>query len=368
MYSKTIDVVIDLQYGSTGKGLLVGWLAERGTHDTIMSAWAPNAGHTYIDSMGRKFIHTMLPNGIVGSCVQRVMMGPGSVIDMDKLSEEIDACEDILRRNLISIFIHPNAAVVTQEDRDIEYKTMTAIGSTKKGVGEAVINKIRRNPDRPSVISQFEGKHLLLDRDNVHVVRSTAEWLAIYSSSRKVLVEGAQGFGLSINHGFYPYTTSRDVTPSQIMADCGIPFSDARKARIHGTCRTYPIRVANRFDENGTQVGWSGPCYPDQAEISWQDIGLEPELTTVTKLPRRLFTFSNQQINVAMSVCDPSTVFLNFVNYVQSYDLFERIWWNFRDVPELIIGVGPTYNDVLTYDHGSPTKLWAAIQERLGKW
>jgi hypothetical protein len=125
-----------------------------------------------------------------------------------------------------------------------------------------------------------------------------------------VIVEGAQGYGLSMYHGFYPYTTSRDVSVWQILADCGIPHDllptvmDLPDITVIGTCRTYPIRVANRFDTHGTQVGYSGPCYDDQLEISFEEIGQKVELTTVTKLPRRIFTFSEKQITEAVRYYD----------------------------------------------------------------
>ena len=150
MIGRVIDMVIDLQYGSTGKGLLAGWLAEKYSYDTVMTAWAPNAGHTFIDAFGRKYIHMMLANGIVSPGLKRVMIGPGSILNLDQLLKEITACSDILEPNLISIYIHPHAAVVTQEDLDEEARTMTAIGSTKKGIGAAAMNKIRRNPERPT--------------------------------------------------------------------------------------------------------------------------------------------------------------------------------------------------------------------------
>ena len=58
-------VVVDLEYGSTGKGLIVGKIAEDEAPDTVITAWAPNAGHTYISKTVRKFIHTVLANSIV---------------------------------------------------------------------------------------------------------------------------------------------------------------------------------------------------------------------------------------------------------------------------------------------------------------
>jgi len=364
----TIDLVIDLQYGSTGKGLLVGWLAENGNHDTIMTAWAPNAGHTYIDKAGRVFIHTMLANGIVGPHVKRVMMGPGSILNLDTLLAEIELCSDIIDGRDIGIFVHPNAAVVTKEDIEEEYRTMNAIGSTKKGVGAAMINKIKRNPNRRSVAHQF-ADHRLFHRDNVHLVSSSMEWSVIYDQARDILIEGAQGFGLSIQHGFYPYTTSRDITPFQILADCGVPFNDARVVKVFGTCRTYPIRVANRFDDEGNQIGYSGPCYSDQKEIEWSSINRKVELTTVTKLPRRLFSFSFQQVYLATEICTPRTIFLNFVNYLQTFEQFEALdeFLDSRSV-NVIYGIGPSYRDVIAIDkHTTPKEKWGILLRHMGR-
>lgn len=360
---KSIDLVIDLQYGSTGKGLLAGYLASQKGHDTIMTAWGPNAGHTFIDWDNRKFVHTMLANGIVGQGVKRVMVGPGSVLNLDSLHAEIKACEDIFRKRLMTVYIHGHAAVVTEEDRQEEERTMTAIGSTKKGVGAATMNKIRRDPGRKTVAKQFMKDHPIFEEDCVALIETPEEWAAIIDMSNKILVEGAQGFGLSMQHGFYPYTTSRDVTPAQIIADVGMPFALGRAAKVWGTVRTYPIRVANRFDDKGKQVGWSGPHYDDQIEIQWHDIGQPVELTTVTKLPRRLFTYSHQQIAFAADMCDPKAVFLNFCNYLTKKDDFLKIYDSLMRVgiQEIYYGVGSRVTDVIPSMMRGPDADWEML-------
>lgn len=341
------DIVVDLQYGSTGKGLLVGYLANTGPYDTVVTAWAPNAGHTYIDTEGRKFVHTHLANGVAGRCVRTILLGPGSLINPATLLAEIEQCRDIIDEKKIRIMIHPHAAIVTERHIEEEAGPMTKIGSTKKGVGAAMIQRIRRNPDDMNVASEF------IDVLGPYVVTTDAYRQALHEAEY-VLIEGAQGYGLSMYHGFYPYTTSRDVSTWQILADAGVQMADVfdkygtSKVRVYGTCRTYPIRVANRFDEQGTQVGYSGPCYDDQIEISFEDIGQKTELTTVTKLPRRIFTFSGKQIYEAIRHNGAYSVFLNFVNYVQSeielINILERI--ERKEARVRWIGTGPTHYDV----------------------
>ena len=308
-----IDLILDLQYGSTGKGLLAGYLAGVSAPDTVITAWAPNAGHTFIDATGRKFVHTHVANGIVSPNIRRLLLGPGSLINPGQFLHEVQACADIIEERDIRIAIHPHAALVLGRHVAEEAGPMTKIGSTKKGVGAAMIQRIRRDPDDMNVAAYSD----LLKQ----YVCTVDEYDALLREARHVMIEGAQGFGLSMYHGFYPYTTSRDVSTWQVLADCGVPASNVigkATLRIYGTARTFPIRVANRFDTEGTMVGYSGPVYGDQDEISFEDIGQATELTTVTKLPRRIFTFSRKQIAAAIRHCAPEMVFLNFINYCRT--------------------------------------------------
>ena len=311
---KNVTLVCDLQFGSTGKGLIAGYLAERDQPDVVVTAWSPNAGHTYINSKGEKFVHTMLANGIVSPRLKHVLIGPGSVVNMDSLLNEVTMARQKGYLEDVRILIHPHAAMVTQTHRDEEEKTMTSIGSTKKGSGAALIDKIRRNPENSVVAKDYS---LDLGWDYNGCVIKTAgfrQYNDIIDNAEQILVEGAQGFSLGINNGYYPYTTSRECTPTQIMTDCNVPISKLKT--VVGCARTYPIRVSNRYNEAGDMIGWSGPGYNDQEELTWEQLGVEPEQTTVTKLTRRVFTFSMEQIDQAIRMCSPNEIFLNFCNYL----------------------------------------------------
>jgi adenylosuccinate synthase len=346
-----VTVVIDLQFGSTGKGLIAGYLAERDEPDTVVTAWAANAGHTFVDAKGRKYIHTMLANGIVSPRLERIMIGPGSVLNLDNLEAEIQSCSDLMWNRFgerVQIFIHENAAVIDQRHVIEEAGPMTKIGSTKKGCGAAAIHKIRRNPDDMNTVAVWAHNtdHPLFKRDNV-IVASVERYASELDKGRKILVEGAQGYSLSIHHGFYPYTTSRDVTTAQVLADCAVPLSK-NWAELHvvGTARTYPIRVANRFDSEGKMVGTSGPCYDDQQETTFEALGQPVELTTVTKLPRRIFTFSEEQVAQAIRQCGVDEVFLNFVNYCTGQEAWRIMQLIQRHAPVNYLGRGPMVTDV----------------------
>lgn len=346
-------IIVDLQFGSCGKGLLAGWLAEKTQPDTLVIAWAPNAGHTYINSEGRKMVNIALPNGIVSKNLKRILIGPGSVINPEILMSEMERYIDLLID--VDIFIHENAAVVTEDHRTEEAQGMVGIGSTMKGVGAATIQKIKRSTDPKQ---QNLAREMLMGTPLEGFVVDRWEYARYVDMAEVMLVEGAQGFSLGINSGFYPYTTSRECTVAQLLSDCGLPISlmKSDETRVWGAARTYPIRVANRF-KDGVQVGWSGPCYPDQHEMDWSEIGVEPELTTVTRLPRRVFSFSVQQIEDAIRMNGVNAIFLNFGNYMTSNafdELVEKINAINPAVKVELIGFGPTVDDVMV-EYGSVT-------------
>lgn len=341
---KTMIAMVDLQFGSCGKGLLAGYLAEQYEPDTIVTAWAPNAGHTYIDAHGNKYVNTALPNGIVSPKLRRILIGPGSVINPSAMMAELNDYAHLLGN--VDVMIHEHAAVVNNIHRDFEAEYGYQIGSTMKGVGEAVIQKIRRNRADMNIAKEaLRGTPL-----HAHVVSRTL-YDAALDSAQVLMVEGAQGYSLSINQGFYPYVTSRECTLHQLFSDCSIPAQRVRhELVVWGVARTYPIRVANRYNSRGEQVGWSGPGYPDQKELEWKDIGVQPELTTVTKLPRRVFQFSKLQIQDAIRMNGVDKVFLNFCNYDQSANscnVYEQsVACAGAGAPVFLQGYGPTVKDV----------------------
>lgn len=344
-----LDFIVDLQFGSTGKGLFAGYLALKNPYDTVFTAWGPNAGHTYRSKMIPPMVHTMLANSVVSPDIKRVMIGPGSVINPENLLAEIKGAKARSYLGGVSILVHPFAAVVTAEDREAESRYGFAIGSTMKGTAEAVIRKMRRKSTSAVAIDLCyradPGPVWTELLEHLVVLPNAQAWNRMVDVVKWGLVEGAQGYSLGINCGMYPYTTSRDCTVAQLLVDCGLPII---VNQVYGVCRTFPIRVANRFDSNtGEQIGWSGPCYPDQEETSWEAIGIPTELTTVTKLPRRVFTFSEIQIREAVRTNQVNKVFLNFCNYIKDgrkLDLILDAIRNHTDVEWL--GYGPNHEDI----------------------
>lgn len=339
--SRAIKLVIDCSYGSTGKGAIIGKLASEWQPDTAVTAFAPSAGHTTVTKTGYKYVHLQLANSIISPRLKRVLLGPGSAINPEILRKEIIEAKHNGHMINVEVLIHENAAVVTEANIASE-EGFVRIGSTRKGGGASNIQRILRDPQDMNI-----AKHAM--PEGPWKVVSVKDYNKAMDAGRKILVEGCQGYGLSVYHGQYPYTTYRDITTAQHLADAGVPISwKFGTFSVIGTMRTFPIRVANRFDEEGNQIGYSGPFPEDSTEISFADLGQSVELTTVTKLPRRIATFS--KIHAAESIRQNGVcgVFLNFANYARSEKELLDIYKFLDSLAHVqYVGFGPAEQDIL---------------------
>lgn len=356
--------ITDLQFGSTGKGLLAGFQAMIMKPDVVVTAWMPNAGHTYFHPNGTEMIHTMLANGVVSPKLKTVLIAPATVLDVDALLRELNhAVRNRTCKDNIEVLVHENATVLQPRHSEFERNEITRIGSTQKGSGAAIMERLRRDPAVPVTAGRLypHGYISGIVGTDVEVrVCDHAEYMDKLYGAELLALEGAQGYSLGVHSGFYPYTTSRECTVAQLASDT--LFDPAMIQHKYGACRTYPIRVANRTKDGATYSGWSGPCYPDQEETTFEAIGQKTEFTTVTKLPRRIFTWSDRQIQEAVKVNGTTGIFLNFCNYLQedgdtgpAWELVERIE-ALTGVPVVWTGWGPLHSDVKMTMHHARTK------------
>lgn len=353
-------MIIDGQWGSTGKGLLCGYLSRLVEPDVVVCNFGANAGHTYVYDDGKTIMTQQLPTAaITGPKITMVLIGPGSIIDQRILLREMDMMSAVRGGLAPEIYIHERAAVITQEHKDIECKKLNSISSTCKGVGAAQASKVMREPDctvRDYSHLKFAPARIVSDKEYVNLL----------CLARTVQIESAQGFELGVNTGsHYPYCTARDVTPWQVLSDCAIPQALLINCDRYVVMRTFPIRVGNAFDKDGSQIGWSGPVYDDQQEVEWGDFpGVEPEKTTVTKKVRRIFTFSYKALERMIYRLDPTSVFLNFVNYLEEDPTFNAI-----RTQAMILKIEETYRKVCI-NHGlhirTPFVRWIGTGPRHG--
>lgn len=298
MLKKGLNIILDAQWGSTGKGKLSGYLGQFYPRFAAAS-FGPNAGHTHVDDMGKATVFKFLPTAcIVCGCPALVL--PDSVIEVETLLNEAKTLGT-------EVLVHPRTAVLMPEDEKSAKLTGRHLSGTMKGTGHAIARKMLR----------IEGTKLAKDVLPKYMIADTCEIIRrSVKSGDTVLMEMSQGFDLSLNHGHdYPYLTSRDITVGAALNSCGCPHLAI--SQVVGCMRVYPIRVGN------VEKGWSGPCHPDQMELTWGDVAQQSggpssltEKTTVTQRTRRVFTFSMMQMKRFCEVNSPNWLFLNFIHYL----------------------------------------------------
>lgn len=359
-----VTAIVDLQYGSTGKGLLAGYLSQRENYDTVVSANMPNAGHTFVDKDGTKYVNKVLPSGVLSENLATVCIGPGAVFDPYQLAREVkEMFERRLKLGLYmpSVRVHEHAMMLGAYHVQKERESLSKISSTMQGSMEAMYEKMKRRTDGSYVVKDQKEflQSIRIDDGDFHgvslgdFITEHDSWIACMLRAQNILVEGSQGYSLGINAGFWPYCTSRDCTVWRLISDCAVPVTGELK--VIGSARVHPIRVGNTSDGN------SGGYYEDQQEISWEQLGVIPETTTVTNRVRRVFTFSEDQIAEAMTMNRVDEVFLNFCNYdpaeaFRVKDIIDRIGianfmrrtgWDSGVHTVRYMGFGPRAEDVM---------------------
>ena len=295
-----VTVVVGGQFGSEGKGKVAHWLAREQRAAYAIRVGGPNSGHTAVEN-GAPVVLRQLPTPVLTGNVVGVIPA-GAYIDIDVLLREVE--EVGLRED--QLLIDPAAVVIDDSMRAEERVLIKSIASTGQGVGGAVAKRTMRessvtfaatfatnptSPLRPFVCP------------DLHRILADA-----LSKQERVLVEGTQGFGLSILHsGHYPYVTSRDTTAAGALSEAGLSPRDVDCVAL--ILRAFPIRVG----------GNSGPL---PLETSWEEVSRDSdanrdltEFATVTGRPRRVARFHKGIVLQAISVNRPNLLFVNHVDY-----------------------------------------------------
>lgn len=302
-----VDVIVGGEYGSEGKGHIASYLAPE--YDILVRVGGPNAGHTVLDYPETYTFHH-LPSGTKSSRANLVI-APGAVVRVEGLLKEIDECKVSADR----LSIDPQVMIIEPGDVEEEGSLVSDIASTGSGVGAATARRIMGRSKR------LVRREVRLARDISELkpfIRETHEVLGrAFASSKKVMLEGTQGAGLSLYHGRYPHVTSRDTTVSGTLGEVGI--SPRRVRRVIMVCRTYPIRVG---DAPGTGET-SG--YMSQS-ISWEEVSRRSgipveelnkrEITSTTKRERRVGEFDWDLVRTSAFLNGPTDIALTFADYV----------------------------------------------------
>lgn len=341
-------VVVGGQYGSEGKGKVSAFIARQENIDVCVRCGGPNSGHSFVDEMGRTIVLRQLSTGYVNPRT-RLLIPAGAQIDPTVLRQEIDS----LRLPPGRIGIDRNAFVIEEKDREEEQRLhlRERLSSTLCGVGAAQARRVLRSEDA-RLAKDVIAEHSWLRE---YITDVSDEVNAALDQNRKVLIEGTQGFGLSIYHSeYYPKTTSRDTTAAGFLSEVGV--SPRLVTEVVVVFRTFPIRVA------GEQAG------PLKDEITWDQLQRESgyphsieERTTVTNKVRRIARFDFDLAKKAVNINRPTKLALNGLDYLDYGDWGARTCEALSDrslkflnllkthtgMPVDYVGVGPKLRDVL---------------------
>ena len=299
-----VSVIVGGQFGSEGKGKTALEIVRRDRSTAAaIRVGGTNSGHTAISKNGRRYALRQLPAASIDRSV-KVILPPGSYIDIDVFKEEARRLEFGPEQVAVS----PMARIITAEHKTWERHADlgSAIGSTLSGTGAAVMAMTARgSAGFPLQSMQAEEMPELQPylRDTGSEVRRLLE------AGKRVVVEGTQGFGLSLlQGGFWPKATSRDTTAAAFLAEAGLSPLDVDDVTL--VIRCHPIRVA----------GNSGPL---PGQTSWEQIAAEAgitedisEFTTVTAKLRRVGRFDPDLVRRAIQANQPTRIVLNHLDHV----------------------------------------------------
>jgi adenylosuccinate synthase len=291
--SMKADLIVGIQWGDEGKGKIVDALACK--YDMVCrSQGGHNAGHTiWVD--GVKYALHLIPSGVLNPKAINVV-GNGVVLSPESIIKEMEQFEGLEGRLYISDKAHLNLSYHALIDQAKErLKGDKAIGTTGKGIGPAYSDKINRTGFRvgellepaklcQSIIEYFEQNRAIFDVYEIATpkeaellaelegfkaklapfITDTTQmvWKALDEDNKKVLLEGAQGTLLDIDHGTYPYVTSSATVSAGACTGLGINPKDIGK--VIGIVKAYCTRVGNGpfpsedFGEDGKRLGEQG--------------------------------------------------------------------------------------------------------------
>lgn len=267
------DLIVGIQWGDEGKGKIVDMLSQN--YDLVCrSGGGHNAGHT-IWVNGVKYALHLVPSGILHPNIINII-GNGVVVNPEVLIKEMAQFENLKGRFYISDRAHLNLAYHSLIDQAKErLKGDKAIGTTGKGIGPAYADKISRTGHRvgelldsellsANLMNDFEANRVYLDALGVKIpskdeiyqeLKGFKEALAPYiadttqilwktmDDNKKILLEGAQGTLLDIDHGTYPYVTSSNTISAG--ACTGLGLSPKSIGNVIGILKAYTTRVGN---------------------------------------------------------------------------------------------------------------------------
>ncbi|MGC8913835.1 MAG: adenylosuccinate synthase [Thermoplasmata archaeon] len=307
-------VIVGMQWGDEGKGKITDVLAEK-SDIIVRYQGGSNAGHTIVVG-NKKFAFHLLPSGIIRKD-KVVVIGNGVVVDLPVLFQELEKLCD-MNVPVAALKVSERAHLVMPYHKEIdaleeEIKGRFGAGTTKRGIGPCYSDKASRFGlrvgdlldeknfrERLRIVYEMKkrffeahGKELNIEFEELcrellgyapmvkDYVCDTSYYLnEALENNRKVLLEGAQGTHLDIDHGIYPHGTSSNTVAGGACTGSGIPPSKIGK--VVGVVKAYTSRVGEGpfptelHDEMGAYIREKGQEFGTTTgrprRVGWLDL------------------------------------------------------------------------------------------------
>ena len=371
----SVTVLVGSQWGDEGKGKIVDILSEK--FDIVARyQGGANAGHT-VEIGEMQYILHLIPSGILRDGVKCVI-GNGVVIDPQALLDEIKILEDNGINVEGRLFISHNAHLIMPYHKlldSISESGKNKIGTTGRGIGPCYIDKFDRKGIRivdllnrdvleKKLRKNVEEKNILLkklyDDKGFDIDEIIKEYISFdeaidsyvtdvplllndaIKEGKNILLEGAQGTLLDVDHGTYPFVTSSNPTSGGASTGSGIPPN--KIDNVFGIVKAYTTRVGN------------GPFPTELTDEVGEKLRKEgAEFGATTGRPRRCGWFDaflvrySAMINgidtVAITKLDVLSVFEK-INVCVGYKLNGKLLKSFPSDVDRLSSVIPVYETV----------------------
>ncbi len=285
------DLIVGIQWGDEGKGKIVDLMAQN--YDVVCRyQGGHNAGHTIVVGDRTLALH-LIPSGVLNPKAINII-GNGVVVSPEALIEEMEQFGSLKKRLFISDKAHMILEYHILVDQARERLRTKAIGTTGRGIGPTYGSKIERSGHRigelrdtdklaKSLINYFDTYKAIFEAMGVKTpnfddmkakldgyakallpyIEDTTSlvWRSI-DEQKRVLLEGAQGTLLDIDHGTYPFVTSSSTISAGACIGLGLSPKDI--GNVTGIVKAYCTRVGNGpfptedFGSDGKLLGKNG--------------------------------------------------------------------------------------------------------------
>jgi adenylosuccinate synthase len=326
-----VTILVGAQWGDEGKGKAIDLLSRRSDF-VVRCQGGSNAGHTILAG-GQLLKLRLIPSSILHQRVTPVI-GDGMVVDPAVLLEEMD---QLAERGIDSsrLVLSGNAHLIMPYHLELDkvterYLGSAKLGTTKRGIGPAYADKAARIGLRAQDLTDpkifrakldvaLKEKNLVLtkvynrlpldaatiaeqylsmgERLAPHIRDASAVLHAALRDGKRILLEGAQGTLLDLDHGTYPFVTSSSTVAGGLLSGSGL--GPCEVGSVVGVSKAYVTRVG------------SGP-FPteDEGDAGRHISSVGHEFGTVTGRPRRCGWFDAVLLRYAVRLSSLTELFL----------------------------------------------------------